>query len=322
MREQKTKNRLQKIDIARGIALLGMVIYHLSWDLGYFYYIPPDLSSRGSFSILARIIAFSFIFLSGFSLFIAHQNRLHYRSFFRRLGMILTASIVVSLTTYFIMPDNFIYFGILHQIALASVVGLLFLRLPIILNILIAIVIFVIPLFFKFGGFNHSALWWIGLSTNPRPSFDFVPFFPWFSAAILGLTTAHILKKFNLTHYLKNGLKPLWLSRFLQRIGRHSLIFYLIHQPILFGGLYLISLIVPPSNYVMRDGLQKSCISGCLTQTNKEICTSFCHCLVEEIEDKNNLLAFFKGEITQTDPRSEQPRNICSQKINEQFYNK
>lgn len=306
------KKRLQKVDLFRGLALLGMVIYHFSWDLSYFSYIAPQIPAEGSLRLLARVVAFCFLFISGFSLFLAQGKKLHPKAFSRRLLIIVLAAFLVSLATYFIMPQGFIYFGILHEIALASIIGLFFLYTPIWLNFIALAIFAILPLVFKSDLFNAPYFLWLGLSTYPRPSFDYVPVFPWFAAALLGLTVARICYRFDLLSCLQNGVAPHWLNTFLQLIGRHSLIFYLVHQPILLAFVYCISLIFPSSPDALRAPMENACINEChQSQPDNRLCTNFCGCVFDKIEEQNLIPAFSKGEITENDDRLQKPVNEC-----------
>lgn len=317
---QTNENRLQKVDIFRGIALVGMVIYHFSWDLSYFSYIPPELPASGILRILARLVAFCFLFITGFSLYLAHGKKIRWKAYFRRLLIIVLAACLVSLASYFTMPQGFIYFGILHEIALTSIIALLFLRTPVVLNLIAIVIVFFMPYAFKSEIFNAPYLLWVGLSTFPRPSFDYVPVFPWFSAGLVGLTTARIVDLFHGMNVLKQGIRPPFLNTVLQVMGRHSLIFYLVHQPILLAIIYCISLIFPPSLHALREPMEKACINECLkTQPNNNLCHDFCGCVFNEIEAQNLIAEFSKNEISQDDERLQKPVNACWDRIIEKL---
>ena len=306
------KIRLQKVDLIRGLALIGMVVYHFSWDLSYFSYIAPQVPAEGGLRVLARIVAFCFLFISGFSLYLAQGKQLHVSTYFRRLSIIVLAAFVVSIVTYFIMPQGFIYFGILHEIAVATVIGLLFLHTPLVLNFLAILIFVLLPFILKSDVFNAPYLLWTGFSSHPRPSFDYVPVFPWFGAALLGLTTARICDNFHLLTYLQNGIRPQWLNTFLQLIGRHSLIFYLVHQPVLLAILYCISSVFPPSPEALRAPMEKACVSECRqSQPNGHLCSDFCTCVFDKIEAGKLISPLSKGEITETDERLQKPVNEC-----------
>lgn len=313
---QTDENRLQKVDIFRGLALVGMVIYHFSWDLSYFSYIPPELPASGVLRILARLVAFCFLFTAGFSLYLAHAKKLRWHAYFHRLLIIILAACLVSLVSYFAMPQGFIYFGILHEIALTSIIALLFLHTPIFLNLIAIVTVFLAPYAFTSDIFNAPYLLWIGLSTFPRPSFDYVPVFPWFSAGLIGLTTARVVDLFHGMSALKQGIRPHFLDTILQLMGRHSLIFYLVHQPVLLTILYCITLIFPPSLHALRAPMENACVVECQkTQPDSNLCRDFCGCVFDEIEAQNLIAQFSKSEISQDDDRLQKPVNACWGKI-------
>src|SRR5690606_34830203 len=130
--------RIPLIDQLRALALVAMAVYHFTWDLGFFGYIEPDTATTGGWKIFARLIAGSFLFLVGFSLVLGHVQGFRARPFLFRLGKIGLAAAAITLATWFAFPETFIFFGILHAIAAASLVGLFFLRLPHVVTLLAA----------------------------------------------------------------------------------------------------------------------------------------------------------------------------------------
>lgn len=129
------RTRVELVDVARGLALVAMAIYHFVWDLDFFGYIDPGTSITGGWRIFARCIAISFLFIVGVSLYLANTQGFRRKSYIRRLAMIVAAALAITMATLLATPDAFIFFGILHHIALASVLGLAFLRLPVVLMI-------------------------------------------------------------------------------------------------------------------------------------------------------------------------------------------
>src|SRR5690606_4647047 len=123
------RRRIELVDCARGLALVAMAIYHFTWDLDFFGYIEPGSSVVGGWRIFARSIAISFLFIVGFSLFLANGTGFRRGPFFKRLALIVAAALAITAVTMLATPEAFIFFGILHHIALASVLGLAFLRL-------------------------------------------------------------------------------------------------------------------------------------------------------------------------------------------------
>jgi len=290
--------RLQWVDVLRGLALAGMVVYHFSWDLSYFGYIAPASASQGGLRLLARVVAFSFLFLAGFSLFLSHGHGIRWQAFWRRFIIIAACALMISGVTWWLMPENFIYFGILHEIALTSLAGLLFLRVPVVLNLVLAGGIALLP------AYCHCLpgpwFWWLGLAANARPSFDYVPFFPWFGAGLLGLTVARILHYGGKLHWLQKAAALQPFSRWLQWAGRHSLLLYVLHQPLLLGALYVGALLFPPSLAHMRAGIEQDCRLACEQQAGPALCEHFCRCSLDTMQQRGLLRPYIQGKINVT----------------------
>ena len=56
MTDAASSRRIDWIDIARGVALIAIAIYHFSWDLGYFGYIDPAAASSGPLKWFAFLV--------------------------------------------------------------------------------------------------------------------------------------------------------------------------------------------------------------------------------------------------------------------------
>lgn len=235
--------RIELLDFARGIALIAMTIFHFAFDLELFGVREQGFISQPHWTYFARSIATSFLFLSGFSLFLAHHNGVRWKSWRWRMAKITGAALVISIATYFATPDQYIFFGILHAIAFASLVGLIFLKLAAMLIIVIAVFIFVVGMNFETGLFNHWIWWWTGLSDAKIVSSDYVPVFPWLSAPLVGIAVAKLAVE---SSFIEKLAMPKFENRMalpVKFIGRNSLVYYLVHQPVmitvLFGFLYL-----------------------------------------------------------------------------------
>src|SRR5690606_13394953 len=112
--------------------------------------------------------------------------------YLRRLAMVAAAAAGISLVTFLVVPGGFIFFGILHQIALASVLGLAFLHLPAPMTLVAAALVAAMPWFARHAFFDHPAVWWVGLSSVNPHSNDYVPLFPWFAAVLAGIAAARM----------------------------------------------------------------------------------------------------------------------------------
>lgn len=280
---QKNKSRIEAIDAARGLALVAMAIYHFTWDLEFFGYAPPGMTTEGGWRIFARSIASSFLFLVGFSLFLAHWRGIRWRPFWKRMAQVAGAAAAITAVTWFTMPDTFIFFGILHHIAVASFVGLIFLRLPALVLVATAVVFIALPLLWRADILNPLPLAWMGLAAAPPRSNDFVPLFPWFAATVLGMAAAKIAKARGWTERAAGKEIAGW-TRPLQFIGQHSLAFYLLHQPILIGIVFLFSQIVPPQAEPPLVGFERACVAQCLETQDEAFCASYCNCVITEID--------------------------------------
>jgi uncharacterized membrane protein len=238
--------RIALLDVLRGVAIAAMVVYHFFFDLELFGLGYFGVSEHWGWIAFVRTIPASFLAIAGISLYLAHHNGMHWRNFWWRIGYLVAAAILITIISYFADPDAIIWFGILHCIAVSSVIGLAFLRAPLIAVILAAIVVLIAPLFAT-PVLNAPILLWLGLGTEAPPSNDYNPLFPWLGFLLLGIAIARILAP-----YADKAAWAGWrpadpVTRTLGLAGRHSLLIYLLHQPILMGLLWGVSLLVGQS---------------------------------------------------------------------------
>ncbi|WP_103257256.1 heparan-alpha-glucosaminide N-acetyltransferase [Tabrizicola aquatica] len=222
--------RLIPLDLARSLAILCMVVFHFTFDLALFGYIPPDTMSQPFWYYFARMIAGSFLFLSGVSLWLAHGRGIRWPAFWTRFAKIAAGALLVTLASIWFVPGGTILFGILHAIAAASLLGLVALRLPWPVTLALAAAIFAAAWGRRFPAFDPLWLVWTGLAETRPMMGDYVPLVPWAAPALAGIAIAKALRL-----DLWRGTPPTRLTRALGFPGRHSLVIYLIHQPILFG---------------------------------------------------------------------------------------
>lgn len=280
-----SRSRIDLVDLARGLALLAMFVFHFAYDLSYFGLIETDIPVDPAWRWFARCIAGSFLIIVGFSLVLATRNGLKREAYLRRLGVVAGAAALVTLATWFAMPDSFIFFGILHQIVLASLLALPFLRLPSLALIASAAVVFALPLFVAHPWLDHDWLAWLGFSRLPLRTADFVPVFPWFGCVLAGMALARLVLPLGGTwRDWKARILP---ARILAWGGRHSLFVYLVHQPIFIGGLLLALQFMPATPSQERDFVltcQRSCADA---GTEPPVCMQVCGCAVEGLKREN-----------------------------------
>ena len=275
--------RIDAIDFARGAALVAMAIYHFAWDLEFFGYADAGMTTSGGWRLFARSIASSFLFLVGVSLYLAHRDGVRWPAFWRRFAMVAGAASLISAATYLATPATFIYFGILHHIALASLIGLLFVRLPAAALLVAAAAAFAAPFWLTTPALDWPALWWTGLSLNRAPSNDYVPLLPWFGAVLLGIAAARVAIATGLFQRLPapgHGV----VSRSLVWAGRHSLAVYLAHQPILIAIVWLVSQIAPPAALPREVRFTSACQAQCEASRDADFCSVYCVCVLDGLE--------------------------------------
>lgn len=239
-------SRLWEIDLLRGVAVIMMVVFHIVFDLSYLS-IVPILIYSGFWRYFALLTALIFVSLSGVSLHLSHQKATKigsgrmYGKFLRRGTEILLIGLVITFVTYFVIGEGYIIFGVLHCIGTSILLAPLFIGRP---KVTLVAAILVIS-----GGFFISRvsgpLWlvWLGIHPASFQSLDYFPLLPWFGVVLLGLTLGTYLYPFGrriipLWDRSPNPVQPVcWL-------GRHSLVIYLVHQPVI---LLVFALLFPGS---------------------------------------------------------------------------
>lgn len=232
------------VDATRGAAIAGVVLFHLVWDLEFTGFVS-GFAFHPVWLAFGRVLAGTFMFLAGFSLMLAHGRKFRAQAFIKRITTISLFAVTVSVASYFLFPEAFVYYGILHAIAVSSVVGLAFLKLPAFVVIVAGLAVMALPSFISLSALDTRWLAWIGFAQSPASSIDFVPVFPWLGLTLLGVASA---KTFVRTKYVQRPpeaqKKSGCLTRSLVWMGRHSLVIYLLHQPI------LLAMILPVSHLI------------------------------------------------------------------------
>lgn len=228
------RTRSPTLDLARGLAVLAMISFHFCFDLVIFGLLPPEAVRTGILPLYARLIAGSFLFLSGVSFWMAHGATFRPAAFWLRFAVIVAAAAAVSIATRLAMPDVWVRFGILHMIAAGSLLALVLRRVPAPMLLVLAGLCFVAPYGLASDHFASAWLLWLGLAPHSPPMMDFTPVLPWAAPVLAGMAVAKAGTGRDWWHRL---LYPpaLLQGGLLQWAGRHSLPIYLLHQPVLFA---------------------------------------------------------------------------------------
>lgn len=227
------QRRFPLIDALRGAALAAMASYHTLWDLGYLRLTAENYAVTPGGRIAAQMIAGSFLVLVGVGLVLMNGRGLRPRPTLLRVARIGGAALLVTLGTWIAFPDAYVFFGVLHCIAVASLLGLPFLFLPLPVTALAAVAVIAAPHVIRAPVLDAPGLYFLGLGSGTPRTNDYVPLFPWFGLVLAGI----VLGRIGLPRFARSPLGA-WTphavpGRVAALAGRHSLAIYLIHQPLL-----------------------------------------------------------------------------------------
>jgi len=237
----RPSNRLWEVDALRGFAIVEMVFYHFMWDMNYFGIYQGNMLA-GPWQWFARSIATLFIFTLGVSLTLSfnreRQKLGHTRLFKRYLlrgAKIFGWGLVITAATYYFIGRGFVIFGILHLIGLSIILAYPFLKLD--RWISLAAGLAVIAAGFYVDGLRSESPWliWLGIKQYGTYMVDYYPVLPWFGVTLLGVFAGYSLYPDGKRNFTVLDWGDVAVICSLQFLGRHSLLIYLIHQPILMG---------------------------------------------------------------------------------------
>jgi uncharacterized membrane protein len=267
-------SRFTEIDICRGVAILMMTVFHTLFDISFFGIAPVNVAS-GLWRYFAYATATLFLLIVGVSLVVSHARAASRisgfslaKKFLLRGAGIFFLGLLVTVATWLYLREGFILFGILHLIGISVMVSPLFFRFKkynLILGIAcILIGVFVIshmsPIYLQLFGIQPAGSWPVNyvpvISGNPVGiifpllllpfgihsaafwSVDYTPLFPWFGVVLAGMGIGEFLYGEGVRHFPAPRF-PEFLVRPLSFLGRHSLVIYLVHQPVILLVLYL-----------------------------------------------------------------------------------
>ena len=239
--------RFDSLDALRGMAIVWMTVFHACFDMNYFGYLNQNFHIDPFWTWQRAAIVSLFLFTAGVSQAIAAQQQQCWPRFWRRWVQVAGSALLVSLGSYVMYPQSFIYFGVLHGLA----VMLLIVRLTAcwgrwlwLAGAVVVAIGFIAPYAHGWGAdigfFNERWLNWLGFVSRKPITEDYVPLVPWLGAMWWGMAAG----QWALRH------RPQWLGRPvgvagqpLAWLGRWSLTYYLLHQPVLIGILMLVGIL-------------------------------------------------------------------------------
>lgn len=214
--------RYPELDLLRTLAILGMILYHTLFDLFAFYGFDIDVL-HGGWRLFARCTAILFLLLVGISFTISWDRSPLYKKQLMRAAKILACALLITVVTFIAVKEQYVRFGILHLIGTSALLLPFFAPLRI-WNLLIGFIILFLGTFV------------------PPPSFATIDYFhpvPWLGVILVGMGVGYWLY---VPHVRLGNFSMLGDARVarLYGPGRHSLLMYMIHQPIIIGILWII----------------------------------------------------------------------------------
>ena len=234
--QPKAARRFERLDALRGGAIVWMAAFHFAFDLNYFGLVArQNFHVDPQWTVQRACIVSVFVFCAGLGQAVALHQGQRWPRFWRRWARVAGCALLVTAGSWLMFPRSYITFGVLHGLAVMLVVARLSGGLAGWLWPLGALAI-ALPQFAANAWFDAPALSWIGLVTHKPVTEDYVPLLPWMGVMWWGMAAGQWL----LAHRpsLLQGALPAAL-RPLAVLGRWSLSFYMLHQPILIGALML-----------------------------------------------------------------------------------
>ena len=235
--------RIDRVDALRGVAMLWMTAFHFCFDLNHFGHIRQNFYLDPFWTWQRSAIVSLFLLCAGLGQAIAVAQGQSWPRFWRRWAQVAGCALLVTAGSWLMYPQSFIYFGVLHGMAVLLIIarlsahwgrwlwllGALALALPWAAQPLLA------------GALapwaehlNSPALNWLGLITRKPVAEDYVPVLPWLGRGWWGVAAGQWL----LTKTWLRQSRPLsGAGRQLATLGRWSLSYYMLHQPVLIGAL-------------------------------------------------------------------------------------
>lgn len=235
------KIRFWEVDALRGIAIILVVFYHFVWDVSYFGLYPVNVFSA-PWQTFARSIGSTFIFLLGLSLTLSYNREMQrlgqappFKKYLRRGSKIFGLGLVITVVTYVAIGRGFVIFGILHLLGLGIMLAYPFLRVSKWFSLGVGLLLIGLGVYLNTLSVSYPWLIWLGLKQQGRLMVDYYPLLPWFGLSLLGLFSGRVLYPQGVPRLALPDLSTTPPIRGLRFLGRHTLLIYLVHQPILIG---------------------------------------------------------------------------------------
>ena len=246
MTTPRISSRYALLDELRGLDLLSMMLYHGLWDVVFLFGVPLAWYTGQPGHWWQQSICWVFILLSGFCLPLGRHP-------YKRGAVVFGAGALVTAVTALLLPADLVLFGVLTFLGSAMVLTALaqplLRRIPAGVGAVVSFALFALTYpgqrgYWGFGGvqlvlprFLYANLFTAYLGFFPQDfySTDYFPLLPWLFLFWAGYYLHALVGKSRMEPLRRSVCLPLgWL-------GRHSLVVYLLHQPVLFGMLSVVT---------------------------------------------------------------------------------
>lgn len=241
--------RFDRLDALRGLALVWMAAFHFCFDLSHVGLLQANFYVDPLWTTQRTLILSTFLLCAGAGQAIATAQGQSWPRFWKRWAQIVACALAVSLGSEWMFPQSYIYFGVLHGMAVMLIMARLSAPLGAWLWPL-GLVVVSLPQWVSHAWFDTRLTSVLGLVTHKPLTEDYVPLAPWLGVMWWGLAATQWLlrrKPSALATPLAPGSRLPPLQRALSLLGQWSLTFYMVHQPVLLGALELYLMIRRPS---------------------------------------------------------------------------
>lgn len=296
------QKRFVELDLLRGLAIIGMIVYHLFFVLNFYGVLRMDLQV-GGWQVLAQIVRFLFLGLVGVGMVISYERilgrgvdvgergrwSLRWQAILRqwkRALIVLAAALIVNVGTFLFIPDSYVRFGILHLIAVSIFFWSFFVEWKWPVLVLLLMSFWLGGVFGSVGGgsviqsgsfpfFTHLNIFGLNFGYFLRDmswgtqAVDYFPLFPWMGLMGVGIFLGHLFypkgncrfgwrekvaqagtytvaahqKTDQIGHARKVSHLVIYpIVRLISSMGRHSLLIYVMHVPVIVAVLWVLGL--------------------------------------------------------------------------------
>jgi uncharacterized membrane protein len=229
------QDRFDRLDAFRAVAIVWMATFHFCFDLSFYRLTHQNFYGDPFWLNQRTAIVSLFLFCAGLGQAVAFEQRQPWPRFWRRWAQLAGCALLVSIGSWLMFKDRFISFGVLHGIAVMLIVVRLTAPAGRWLWLAGAVAI-ALPMWVHHAFFDSRLTNWTGLITHRPATEDYVPVLPWIGVMWWGMAAGQwVLTKRRswMTGPLPRALHPAAV------LGRWSLSFYMLHQPVLIGLILL-----------------------------------------------------------------------------------